>query len=47
MCLAANSLKIKPLIELACAKIATEVKGEDIKEIRKYFNIENDSTFEE
>jgi len=45
--LAANYLDIKPLLELACAKVASVIKNKSIQEIRKYFNIENDFTPEE
>jgi S-phase kinase-associated protein 1 len=45
--LAANYLDIKPLLELACAKVASLIKNRTIPEIRKFFNIENDFTPEE
>ena len=45
--LAANYLDIKPLLELACAKVASLIKNRSIPEIRKFFNIENDFTPEE
>ncbi|CAI2383513.1 unnamed protein product [Moneuplotes crassus] len=45
--LAANYLDIKPLLELACAKVATMVKGKSVLDVRKTFNIENDLTPEE
>ena len=45
--LAANFMDIKSLLELACAKIASLIKGMTIPEIREYFNIENDFTPEE
>lgn len=47
MILAANYLDIKPLLELACAKVASLIKNRSIPEIRKFFNIENDFTPEE
>ena len=45
--MAANYLDIKPLLELACAKVASLIKNKSIVEIRKFFNIENDFTPEE
>ena len=45
--MAANYLDIKPLLELSCAKVASQIKGKSIPEIRQYFNIENDFTPEE
>ncbi len=39
---AANYFSIKPLLELACAKIASEMYGKSADEIREKFNIEND-----
>jgi hypothetical protein len=42
--MAANFLDIKSLLELACAKVSSIIKGMTIPEIRKYFNIENDFT---
>jgi len=45
--LAANYLHIKSLMELACAKIASLIKGKSTEEIRKTFNIVNDFTKEE
>ena len=47
MILAANFLDIKSLLELACAKVASVIKGMSIPEIRDYFHIENDFTPEE
>ena len=47
LCSAAERLDIKPLIELACAKITSLVKNKSVQEIRKFFNIENDFTPEE
>ena len=40
-------LDIKPLLELSCAKVASQIKNKSVVEIRKYFNIENDFTPEE
>jgi S-phase kinase-associated protein 1 len=45
--LAANYLDIKPLLDLACAKVASMIKGKSVEEIRRTFNIENDFTPEE
>ena len=45
--LAANYLHITSLMELACAKIASLIKGKNTEEIRKTFNIVNDFTKEE
>ncbi|KAH8741685.1 hypothetical protein FG386_003659 [Cryptosporidium ryanae] len=45
--LAANYMDIKPLLDLACAKVATMIKGKKAEEIRQIFNIENDFTPEE
>ena len=40
-------MDIKSLLELACAKVASLIKGMTIPQIREYFNIENDFTAEE
>ena len=45
--MASNYLDIKPLLELACAKVASMIKNKSVEEIRKFFNIENDFTPEE
>ena len=45
--LGANYMDIKPLLELASAKVASIIKGKTTEEIRKTFNIENDFTPEE
>ena len=45
--LAANYMDIKPLLELASAKVASIIKGKNTEEIRKTFNITNDFTPEE
>ena len=45
--MASNYLDIKPLLELACAKVASMIKNKSIPEIRKFFNIENDFSPEE
>jgi len=45
--LVANTLDIKPLLDLSCAKVASMIKGKNTEEIRKQFNIVNDFTPEE
>ena len=45
--MASNYLDINPLLELACAKVASQIKNKSIEEIRKFYNIENDFTPEE
>jgi len=45
--LAANKMEIQPLLDLACAKVASMIKGKNTEEIRKQFNIVNDFTPEE
>jgi S-phase kinase-associated protein 1 len=40
-------MDIKGLLELACAKVATFIKGKTTEEIRELFGIENDFTPEE
>ena len=45
--MAANYLDIKALLDLACAKVASQIKSKSVKEIRQFFNIENDFTPEE
>ena len=45
--LASNYLDIKPLQELASAKVASILKGKTIEEIRRTFNITNEFTPEE
>ncbi len=45
--LAANYMDLRPLLELACAKVASQVKGKTIDEIRTTFGIVNDFTPEE
>lgn len=44
---AANYMDIKPLLDLACAKIASIMKGKSAEEIRSIFNIECDLTEDE
>lgn len=44
---AANYLDIASLLDLACAKVASLIKGKTPEEIRKTFNIINDFTPEE
>jgi len=45
--LAANYMDVKPLLDLACAKVATMIKGKNPEQIRQTFNIVNDFTPEE
>ena len=45
--MASNYLDIKPLLELASAKVASMIKNKSVQEIRQFFNIENDFTPEE
>jgi len=45
--IAANFLGVKPLLELASAKIASMIKGKTPEEIRRTFNIVNEFTAEE
>ena len=45
--LGANYMDIKPLLELASAKVASIIKGKTTEEIRKTFGILNDFTPEE
>jgi S-phase kinase-associated protein 1 len=45
--LAANYLDVKPILDLACAKVASMIKGKTAEEIRKIFNLVNDFTPEE
>ena len=45
--LAANYMDIKSLLDLACAKVASMIKGKTPQEIRDTFNIVNDFTPEE
>jgi S-phase kinase-associated protein 1 len=45
--LAANYMDLKPLLDLACAKVASMIKGKNPEQIRKTFNIINDFTPEE
>merc|ERR1711964_864991 len=42
--LAANYLDIRSLLDLACAKVASMIKGKNTEEIRKQYNIVNDFT---
>ena len=44
---AANFLDIESLVNLACAKIATFIKGKPVEEIRDVFSIQNDFTPQE
>jgi len=43
----ANYLDVKPLLELCCAKIASELEGRTTEEMRKILNVVNDFTPEE
>jgi S-phase kinase-associated protein 1 len=45
--LAANYMNIQPLLDLACKKVASMIKGKNPEEIRKQFHIKNDFTPEE
>ena len=45
--LGANFLDIKSLLELSCAKVASLIKGKNLSETRKFFNVENDFSPEE
>ena len=41
--IAANFMDIQPLLDLTCAKIASEIKGKNEEEIRRLFKFEKDS----
>ncbi|XP_037437872.1 SKP1-like protein 1 isoform X1 [Triticum dicoccoides] len=45
--LAANFLSIKGLLDLACQKVADDIKDKSVEEVREIFKIENDFTKEE
>lgn len=45
--LAANFMDIKPLLDLTCATVASQIKGKTPEEIRQTFNITNDFSPEE
>ncbi len=45
--LGSNYMDIKPLLELASAKVASLIKGKSVEEIRALFNIKSDFTPEE
>ena len=47
LALAANYLDIKPLLKLASARIATQIRSKPIEEIRRFFKMTNDFTPEE
>ena len=47
MVIVTNYMDIKPLLELASAKVASIIKGKTTEEIRKTFGIVNDFTPEE
>ena len=40
--LAANFMDIQPLLDLTCAKIASEMRGKNEEDIRRVFNFEKD-----
>jgi S-phase kinase-associated protein 1 len=44
---ASNFLEIDSLLNLTCAKVASDLKGKTVEEIRETFGIENDFTQEE
>lgn len=44
---AANYMDIKPLMDLACAKIAHMIKDKSVEQIRETFHLPNDFTPEE
>ena len=44
---ASNFLEIKPLLDLACMKVADEIKDKTPEEIRVRFGLKNDLTPEE
>ena len=44
---ASNYIDLKPLLDLACARIASIMKGKSAEEIRNIFNLENDLTEDE
>ena len=45
--MAANYMNVPPLLDLTCAKVASQIKGKSPEEIRKTFNIKNNFTPEE
>jgi S-phase kinase-associated protein 1 len=45
--LAANYMDIRPLLDLACAKVASMLKGKSAEQIRATFHIQNDFSPEE
>ena len=44
---AANFMNMPDLLLVACRTVANIIKERDVKEIREYFNIENDFTAEQ
>ncbi|KAI1292633.1 S-phase kinase-associated protein 1 [Halotydeus destructor] len=44
---ASNYLDVKGLMDAGCKKIAFQMRGKDYKQMREFFNIENDFTAEE
>ena len=47
MILAANDMRIQPLLDLTCATAASMIKGKTPEDIRKTFHIVNEFTPEE
>lgn len=45
--IAANYMEIKQLLDLACEKVASEIRGKSVEQIRERFNLKNDYTPEE
>lgn len=44
LAIAANFLNIKPLLKLTAARIASQIKGKSIQEVRQFFKMTNDFT---
>ncbi len=44
---ACNFLDVQPLLDLACAKVASLIKGKTAQQIRDTFHVKNDFTPEE
>lgn len=45
--LAAHYLEIDTLLDACCAKVACQIKGRPVKEIRRFFGVENDFSLAE